>query len=87
MNLKFFLYQLWDWFIHHGIPLTALVLTAILVPRVGRLAMRLAERQLSKGEEATKTRLALIGALVYVCLLYTSPSPRDLSTSRMPSSA
>ena len=24
---------------------------------------------------------------VEVCLLYTSPSPRDLSTSRMPSSA
>ena len=24
---------------------------------------------------------------VMVCLLYTSPSPRDLSTSRMPSSA
>ena len=26
-------------------------------------------------------------ALVGICLLYTSPSPRDLSTSRMPSSA
>ena len=26
-------------------------------------------------------------APVYACLLYTSPSPRDLSTSRMPSSA
>ena len=25
--------------------------------------------------------------LFYSCLLYTSPSPRDLSTSRMPSSA
>ena len=25
--------------------------------------------------------------LVHICLLYTSPSPRDLSTSRMPSSA
>ena len=25
--------------------------------------------------------------LVWTCLLYTSPSPRDLSTSRMPSSA
>ena len=25
--------------------------------------------------------------LFYPCLLYTSPSPRDLSTSRMPSSA
>ena len=24
---------------------------------------------------------------LYPCLLYTSPSPRDLSTSRMPSSA
>ena len=27
------------------------------------------------------------GALGNICLLYTSPSPRDLSTSRMPSSA
>ena len=27
------------------------------------------------------------GGLTNVCLLYTSPSPRDLSTSRMPSSA
>ena len=26
-------------------------------------------------------------AFLYACLLYTSPSPRDLSTSRMPSSA
>ena len=26
-------------------------------------------------------------SLSYCCLLYTSPSPRDLSTSRMPSSA
>ena len=29
---------------------------------------------------------ALLGA-ANICLLYTSPSPRDLSTSRMPSSA
>ena len=27
------------------------------------------------------------GLRMMVCLLYTSPSPRDLSTSRMPSSA
>ena len=25
--------------------------------------------------------------MLWLCLLYTSPSPRDLSTSRMPSSA
>ena len=31
--------------------------------------------------------LMLSVVLVYICLLYTSPSPRDLSTSRMPSSA
>ena len=31
---------------------------------------------------------AMLGGLdPYTCLLYTSPSPRDLSTSRMPSSA
>ena len=31
--------------------------------------------------------LVVIALLPYICLLYTSPSPRDLSTSRMPSSA
>ena len=29
----------------------------------------------------------LIEALTYICLLYTSPSPRDRQKSRMPSSA
>ena len=33
-----------------------------------------------------QTRVGLTN-LLYNCLLYTSPSPRDLSTSRMPSSA
>ena len=28
-----------------------------------------------------------VGYMLAGCLLYTSPSPRDLSTSRMPSSA
>ena len=27
------------------------------------------------------------GARIYICLLYTSPSPRDVEESRMPSSA
>jgi len=30
---------------------------------------------------------AVAFVLFFICLLYTSPSPRDLSTSRMPSSA
>ena len=29
----------------------------------------------------------VVKAQIHACLLYTSPSPRDLSTSRMPSSA
>ena len=29
----------------------------------------------------------LIGNKYYICLLYTSPSPRDYAASRMPSSA
>ena len=32
-------------------------------------------------------KAAKLKAIFNVCLLYTSPSPRDLSTSRMPSSA
>ena len=36
-----------------------------------------------KGEELAQAALAHNT----ICLLYTSPSPRDLSTSRMPSSA
>ena len=31
--------------------------------------------------------IVLDATLGWACLLYTSPSPRDLSTSRMPSSA
>ena len=45
----------------------------VKLEEVGAIAQSLADRALyhSKG----------------TCLLYTSPSPRDLSTSRMPSSA
>ena len=33
------------------------------------------------------TLMKVLSGLYKPCLLYTSPSPRDLSTSRMPSSA
>ena len=39
-------------------------------------------------KDSLKAELCVSGKhLLYDCLLYTSPSPRDLSTSRMPSSA
>ena len=34
-----------------------------------------------------RTEAAITGASVGICLLYTSPSPRDRQKSRMPSSA
>ena len=42
-----------------------------------------------QGEAIAANRIRGVRAAVYYngCLLYTSPSPRDLSTSRMPSSA
>ena len=36
---------------------------------------------------ANSSATAIAAIQVKTCLLYTSPSPRDLSTSRMPSSA
>ena len=42
------------------------------------------------GKGANLAEMSKLGIQVppgFTCLLYTSPSPRDLSTSRMPSSA
>ena len=41
----------------------------------------------SSKEEAVNEAEKMFGMNLITCLLYTSPSPRDLSTSRMPSSA
>ena len=54
------------------------------------------ERRLMEGSEAIAESAIAAGCRFFSgypmtpftdCLLYTSPSPRDLSTSRMPSSA
>ena len=37
--------------------------------------------------EDRQVNLAALGELLKICLLYTSPSPRDRTRSRMPSSA
>ena len=43
-------------------------------------------RVLTSKEVMVFTSLAM-GLVLYLCLLYTSPSPRDRQKSRMPSSA
>ena len=47
-------------------------------------------RGVTKGvlhKNTASRKVSRLAARVKACLLYTSPSPRDLSTSRMPSSA
>ena len=56
------------------------------VGRDRELDLRLARYDV-EGSMAHITMLESIGLLAKDCLLYTAPSPRDLSTSRMPSSA
>ena len=43
--------------------------------------------QIAKRQAVMNPENTFYSAKRFVCLLYTSPSPRDLSTSRMPSSA
>ena len=52
------------------------------MPSKGDTEFKALKKSYSKGTQLRGKTLGLIG-----CLLYTSPSPRDLSTSRMPSSA
>ncbi|MFZ2291656.1 MAG: mechanosensitive ion channel family protein, partial [Corynebacterium casei] len=66
VDFEYFFYQLWGVVVDHIIPLIALLLMAILVPRLGRLAVKVIEDRLDEEEESTKARLALLGALIYV---------------------
>ena len=50
---------------------------------VGEVTSKMAESE----RRAEEVRVRLEEALAQSCLLYTSPSPRDRTRSRMPSSA
>ena len=71
----------------------AVVIRDLLDSDTGELRFDFPNAPLLTGRaEVTYTRSlsgpdAFISILNTTCLLYTSPSPRDLSTSRMPSSA
>ena len=60
-------------------------LELILTLDTSELPEKLPLKWLDPKVNTVQIELDFIG--VRICLLYTSPSPRDLSTSRMPSSA
>ncbi|MEL4164560.1 mechanosensitive ion channel family protein, partial [Corynebacterium bovis] len=66
MDLSYFAFSVWEFLVAHGLPLAALLVIGILVPRVGRLLVRVITSRLDRGEETTKATLALVGALVYI---------------------
>ena len=51
------------------------------------MIMNLIKSQKAQNADLDDIRVHITKIEGNVCLLYTSPSPRDLSTSRMPSSA
>ena len=56
-------------------------------PRDGAMLWEILKKATASCDSATVASSGTIVNKVSDCLLYTSPSPRDLSTSRMPSSA
>ena len=64
------------------------LLVSINQVRDARVQLQHTEQQLYRLEkDASKPLLTVLGEDVTTCLLYTSPSPRDRTRSRMPSSA
>ena len=64
-----------------------------MVKKMSKVKIKQTRSKINRPVDQKRTLEALglkkIGQVVEheICLLYTSPSPRDLSTSRMPSSA
>ncbi|ALU22106.1 small-conductance mechanosensitive channel [Corynebacterium pseudotuberculosis] len=67
MRTHFLLHQTWDWFINTGLDLLILALLAFLVPRLGRLAMRIVEKKvIDEHEDESKAHLAFAGVMIYI---------------------
>ena len=72
-----------------GVPISELLVVTFTRAAAAELKDRVRARLIEFAEAldtATKPDDALL-ALIWSCLLYTSPSPRDRTRSRMPSSA
>ena len=74
-------------FLPSGSLILVLMLVNLTAAHSLRFKIQASGTRLIAGLFALLAAAAVTGVVVANCLLYTSPSPRDLSTSRMPSSA
>ena len=70
-----------------GLLILTSIIGALLVRREGISVFRKAKNEITQGQMPEKQILDGFLILLGGCLLYTSPSPRDPTKSRMPSSA
>ena len=69
-------------------PREQLIVATTAIVGIAALVYTLAYKPLSTGIESRQISVAAKQRdLAWICLLYTSPSPRDRTRSRMPSSA
>ena len=68
LALSYFLSSLWSWFLGTGIDLIIIVLIGVLIPRIGRLGMRIVRKRIeaNNDEEAGKNKLAFAGVGLYI---------------------
>lgn len=70
MPLTYILNNAWQWLVDTGINLGLLVVLALLVPRFGRLAMRLVEHKVAEERaDESKSHLAFAGVAIYIAQL------------------
>lgn len=70
MPLPYIFHSIWSWLVSTGFSLALLIVLAFLVPRLGRLAMRIIERKVEDEDvEESKTHLAFAGVAVYIAQL------------------
>lgn len=67
MEFAFYLLRrLLTWLADPGLTIAALAIVLLLIPRIRRFILAISERNMVEGQEETKGRMALIGAVVYV---------------------
>lgn len=70
MPITYLLHKFWVWMVDTGFNLGMLAILLFLVPRAGRLAMRIVEKKvIDQNDKESKTHLAFAGVAVYIAQL------------------